>query len=103
VLDARGGLPSGRVATRLLVSDGFHTAASRLLVDRSAQAAGGGILSPREVRCSSRKRQDAALTVATDARGHRCPTRRLAGSSTTVATGLDAFVEARSQATTVPR
>ena len=24
----------------------------------------------------------------------RCPTRRLAGSSTTVATGLDAFVEA---------
>jgi hypothetical protein len=48
VLDARG-LPSGRVAIRLLASDGFHTATSRMLsVTVPRRPVEVAVLSPRE-------------------------------------------------------
>jgi hypothetical protein len=95
VLDARG-LPSGRVAIRLLVSDGFDTAASRLLnVTVPRRPPETSILSPREGQVFVSQGPMRLWAVATDARGHPVPdeaARWVVNDEAT--TGLDAFVEA---------
>ena len=95
MLDARG-LPSGRVAIRLLVSDGFHTAVSRLLnVTVPRRPPEASILSPREGQVFVSPGPLRLWAVATDARGHPVPDKAARWVvNDEVATGLDAFVEA---------
>ena len=96
VLDARG-LPPGRVAIRLLVSDGFHTAISRSInvaVPRRPPEA--SILSPRDGQTFISRSPMRLWAAATDARGDPVPddAARWAVDDDDVATGLDEFVEA---------
>jgi hypothetical protein len=95
VLDARG-LPSGRVAIRLLVSDGFHTAVSRLLnVTVPRRPPEASILSPREGQVFVSQGPMRLSGVATDTRGQPVPDEAARWVvDDEVTTGLDAFIEA---------
>jgi hypothetical protein len=96
VLDARG-LPAGRVAIRLLVSDGFHTAISRLLnVAVPRRPLESSILSPREGQTFASQSPMRLWGAATDASGEPTPEEaaRWVVDGDEIATGFDAFVEA---------
>jgi hypothetical protein len=96
VLDARG-LPSGRLAIRLLVSDGFHTAVSRRLsVTVPRRAPEASILSPREGQTFASQSPMRLWGAATDSSGEPVPEEaaRWTVDDDEVATGSDAFVEA---------
>ncbi|MDQ3669004.1 MAG: hypothetical protein M3377_01795 [Actinomycetota bacterium] len=96
VLDARG-LPSGRVAIRLLVSDGFHTAISRLLnVTVPRRPAEASILSPREGQTFASRSPMRLWAAATGAHGEPVPddAARWVVDREEIATGFDSFVEA---------
>ncbi len=96
VLDARN-LPSGRVAIRLLVSDGFHTAVSRLLtVTVPRRPPEASILSPREGQTFASQSPMRLWGAGTDAHGDPVPDEgaRWVVDGEEVATGFDAFVEA---------
>src|SRR5215210_5256744 len=96
VLDARG-LPSGRVAIRLLVSDGFHTAISRLLnVAVPRRPLESSILSPRDGQTFASRSPMRLWGAAADPRGEPVPDEaaRWVLDDDEVATGFDAFVEA---------
>lgn len=95
-VDAQG-LPSGRVAVRLLVSDGFHTAVSRLLnVTVPRRPPEASILSPREGQTfvsGSPMRLWGAVTLTSGKQVADDDARWLVDGRE-AATGLDAFVEA---------
>jgi hypothetical protein len=96
VVDASG-LPSGRVSVRLLVSDGFHTAVSKLLtvtVPRRPPAA--SILSPWNGQTFVANSPMRLWGVAGEATGEASPddAARWLVDGNEVADGLDAFVEA---------
>lgn len=96
VLDGRG-LPSGRVGIRLLVSDGFRTAVSRVLnvtVPRRPPAA--SILSPRDGQTFVWPGPMRLWAVATDSRGEPAAEEaaRWMVDGDDVGTGLDVFVDA---------
>jgi hypothetical protein len=96
VLDARS-LPSGRVAVRLLVSDGFHTATSRLMnVTVPRRAPEVSVLSPRDGQTFAAGSPMRLWGVATDASGGPVPDDAATWvvDRDEIATGLDAFVEA---------
>ncbi|HEX9351707.1 MAG TPA: hypothetical protein VF877_10595 [Gaiellaceae bacterium] len=96
VLDA-GGLPSGRVAIRLLVSDGFYTATSRLLnVTVPRRPAEASILSPREDQTFVSQSPMRLWGAATDSSGEPVPDEAASWviGNKEVATGFDAFIEA---------
>jgi hypothetical protein len=96
VLDARG-LPSGRVSIRLLVSDGFHTAISRLLnVTVPRRPPEASILSPREGQTFASRSPMRLWGAGTDARGDPVPDEaaRWVIDGDEIATDFDAFVEA---------
>ncbi len=96
VVDARG-LPSGRVAIRLLVSDGFHTAISRLLnVTVPRRPPEASILSPRDGQTFVSQSPMRLWGAATDARDGPVPDEaaRWVLDDREIATGFDAFVEA---------
>jgi hypothetical protein len=96
VVDARG-LPSGRVAIRLLVSDGFHTATSRLLnVTVPRRPPEASILSPRDGQTFAAQSPMRLWGAAVTARGEEIAddAARWTVDGDEVATGLDAFVEA---------
>jgi hypothetical protein len=95
-VDARG-LPSGRVAIRLLVSDGFHTAISRSMsVTVPRRPPEASVLSPREGQTYASHSPMRLWGAATTARGEAVPDEaaRWTVDDEEVATGLDAFVEA---------
>jgi hypothetical protein len=96
VLDARG-LPSGRVAIRLLVSDGFHTAVSRRLsVTVPRQPPEPSILSPRDGQTFVSQSPMRLWGAATESSGQPVPDEAATWTidEEQVATGADAFVEA---------
>jgi hypothetical protein len=96
VLDARG-LPSGRVGIRLLVSDGFHTAVSRVLyVTVPRRPPEASVLSPRDGQTFVWPGPMRLWGVANEARGQPAPDEaaRWVIDGDEIATGLDAFVEA---------
>ena len=96
VLDASG-MPAGRVAVRLLVSDGFHTATSRLLnVNVPRRPPEASILSPRDEQTFASRSPMRLWGVSTDAHGEAVPDEaaRWLIDGKDVATGFDAFVEA---------
>jgi hypothetical protein len=96
VLDARG-LPSGRVAIRLLVSDGFQTAISRLLnVTVPRRPPEASILSPREGQTFASRSPMRLWGAANEARDEPVPDEgaRWVVDDDEIATGFDAFVEA---------
>lgn len=96
VVDVRG-LPSGRVAIRLLVSDGFHTAISRLLnVTVPRRPPEASILSPRDGQTFVSQSPMRLWGAATDARDGPVPDEaaRWVLDDREIATGFDAFVEA---------
>ena len=96
MLDARG-LPSGSVGFRLLVSDGFHTATSRVLnVTIPKRPAEASILGPRDGQTFAFPGPLRLWGAALDARGEPVPDEaaRWVLDGDEVATGLDAFVAA---------
>ena len=96
VLDARV-LPSGSVGIRLLVSDGFHTATSRVLsVTIPERPAEASILGPRDGQTFAFPGPLRLWGAALDARGEPVPDEaaRWVLDGDEVATGLDAFVAA---------
>lgn len=95
-LDARG-LPSGRVSIRLLVSDGFHTATSRLLsVTVPRRPPEASILSPRDGQTFAANSPMRLWGAATSASGEPVADEaaRWSVDGDEVAQGFDAFVEA---------
>ena len=95
-VDARG-LPSGKVAIRLLVSDGFHTATSRLLnVTVPRRPPEASILSPRDGQTFAAQSPMRLWGAATTPRGEGIEddAARWAIDGEEAATGLDAYVEA---------
>jgi hypothetical protein len=96
VLDARG-LPSGRVAIRLLVSDGFLTTTSRVLsVTVPPRPPEAGILSPREGQTFVAGSPMRLWGAADSTSGEPVPDEAAAWvvDDDEIATGFDAFVEA---------
>jgi hypothetical protein len=96
VLDA-GGLPSGRVAVRMLISDGFYTATSRMLnVTVPRRPPEASILSPRDGQTFASPSPMRLWGVATDAKGVPVPddAARWTVDDEDIAEGLDAFVAA---------
>lgn len=96
VLDART-LPSGGVAIRLLVSDGFQTAISRSLnVTVPRRPPEASILGPRAGQTFTSRSPMRLWGAANDARGEPVPEEaaRWLIDNKEIATGFDAFVEA---------
>lgn len=96
VLDARG-LPSGRVGIRLLVSDGFRTAVSRVLtVTVPRRPPEASILSPQDGQTFAWPGPMRLWGVSSDPRGEPVPDEaaRWIVDGREIAAGLDAFVEA---------
>ncbi len=96
VLDARG-LPAGRVGIRLLVSDGFHTAVSRVLtVTVPRRPLEVSILSPRDGQTFVAGYPMRLWGAVAEALAERVPDEaaRWLVDGNEVAVGFDAFVEA---------
>ncbi|MGH2429911.1 MAG: hypothetical protein ACRDGV_13705 [Candidatus Limnocylindria bacterium] len=92
-----GSLPSGRVAVRLLVSDGFYTAVSRsITVTVPRRPPDASILTPREGQIFVGGSPMRLWGAATTSGGEPIEDEqaRWAIDGREVATGLDAFVEA---------
>ncbi|MBA3432293.1 MAG: hypothetical protein H0U16_12540 [Actinobacteria bacterium] len=94
-LDARG-LPSGRIAVRLLASDGFDTAMSRpIIVTVPRRAPEATILSPRDGQTFVSRSPMRLWGMLTDpGEPPRDEQARWRLDDRDVATGLDAFIEA---------
>lgn len=95
VVDARG-LPAGRVAIRLLVSDGFHTAVSRNLnVEIPQRPPTVSILSPRDGQTFVAGAPMRLWAVASDSRGESVSDDSAYWNvGRDEPTGLDVYVEA---------
>ena len=96
VVDARG-LPSGRVAIRLLVSDGFLTASSRLVnVTVPRRPPEAAILSPHDGQTFASRSPMRLWGAASDTRGEPVPDEaaRWVVDGDETASGFDAFIEA---------
>jgi hypothetical protein len=94
VVDARG-LPGGRVSVRLLVSDGFHTAVSKLLpVTVPRRPPNAAILSPRDGQTFVANSPMRLWGTAGQGEPPADDAARWLVDGKEVARGLDAFVEA---------